>query len=181
MLTESKIIELTSLFSEDAPELAEVANNPKVALYLRDSFPQPYTVEHAREFIKLMNEGNIQSVFAVRYYGEMAGIAGAHLLTDVQKKTAEIGFWFGEKFWNRGIATEVCRQITTFAFTYFDIIKVQAEVASPNTASARVLEKNGFKLEGTLRKSFHKNDQDWDLLVYGLLKEELEERQLHLI
>jgi len=171
--TKTKSIELTALYPDDAPELAEVANNPAVALYLRDSFPQPYTLEHAAEFIKLMNAGNVQSVFAVRYYGELAGIAGVHLLSDVQKKTAEMGFWFGEKFWNRGIASEVCRQITRFAFTYFDIVKLQAEVASPNIASARVLEKNGYKLEGTLRKSFHKNGYDWDLLIYGILKEEV--------
>jgi len=170
---QKKYIELTGLYPVDAEGLTKLADNPKVAQFLRDSFPQPYTLDHAKEFIRLMNEGNVQSVFAVRYKNEFAGIAGVHLLSDVQRRTVEAGFWFGEKFWGKGIATEVCRQLVKFAFTYYDIVKIQAEVAAPNHASAKVLRKNGFQLEGVLRQSFHKNGHDWDLHIYGLLREEV--------
>jgi len=169
----NKAVELTSLYPDDAEPLSLIANNPNVARFLRDSFPQPYTVEHAEAFIKLMNEGNVQSVFAVRYQGEIAGVAGVHLLNDVQRKTCEMGFWIGESFWGKGIASEVCRQLIHFAFTYYDIVRIQAEVASPNKASARVLRKNGFRKEACLRKAFHKDGHDYDLLMFGILREEV--------
>lgn len=173
MTSDNKTVELTQLYMEDAEDLAILADNPKVAQFLRDSFPQPYTVDHAKDFIKLMIEGNVQSVFAIRYAGELAGIGGVHLLGDVSRKTCEMGFWLGEKFWGKGIASEVCRQLIGFAFTYYDIVRIQAEVASPNKASSRVLRKNGFRKEACLRKAFHKDGHDYDLLIYGLLRGEV--------
>jgi len=94
---QKKYIELTGLYPDDAEGLTKLADNPKVAQFLRDSFPQPYTLDHAKEFIRLMNEGNVQSVFAVRYKNEFAGIAGVHLLSDVQRRTVKPVF-VGEKF-----------------------------------------------------------------------------------
>jgi Acetyltransferases, including N-acetylases of ribosomal proteins len=171
-LTEDKI-ELNSFLPEDAPQLAAIGNNPKVAQFLRDNFPSPYTLQQAEDFISMLTLEREPSVFAVRFNDELAGVAGVKLLEDVQRKTAEIGFWLGEEYWGKGIATEVCRQLIVFAFTYYDIIRLEAEVASPNKASVRVLKKNGFKREAVLRKGFHKNGLNYDLLIFGLLKEEL--------
>ena len=172
MTSNNKEVELTALYTDDAEALAAIANNYNVARYLRDNFPFPYTIDHARDFIKLMNDGNVQSVFAVRYQGEIAGVAGVNLLSGVERKTCEMGFWLGEPFWGKGIASEVCRQLTHFAFTYYDIVRITAQVAAPNKSSSRVLRKNGFRKEACLRKAFHKDGHDYDLLIYGLLKEE---------
>ncbi|MFY0022190.1 GNAT family protein, partial [Acinetobacter baumannii] len=71
--------------------------------------------------------------------------------------SAEIGYWLAEPFWGQGIATEAVRQLVEYTFYYFDIVRLYAEVFETNKASMRVLEKNGFYLEGVRRKAVFKN------------------------
>ena len=61
----------------------------------------------------------------------------------------ELGYWVGEPYWNRGIATKAIALITEHAFRELGLHRVEASVLVHNVASRKALEKNGFRLEGT--------------------------------
>jgi RimJ/RimL family protein N-acetyltransferase len=86
---------------------------------------------------------------------------------DIHQHSAEIGYWLGEEYWNRGITTEAVAAMTEHAFTGLGMVRVHAEVFHWNTASMRVLEKAGFVREGVLRKSAYKDRQWVDEVVFA--------------
>ena len=98
-------------------------------------------------------------------------------------RSAEIGYWLGEAYWNRGIATRAVKALTTYVFTQdqFDINRIYAGIFEYNTASARVLEKAGYQMEARLRKSVTKDDKTVDELVFAILKDDLQQEKPILI
>lgn len=87
-------------------------------------------------------------------------------------RSAAIGYVLGEAAWGRGYATEAGSALLTWAFDTLDLNRVQAELDTRNAASARVLEKLGFVLEGTLREDCVVDGVVSDSWVYGLLRRE---------
>jgi RimJ/RimL family protein N-acetyltransferase len=83
---------------------------------------------------------------------------------------AEIGYWLGKPHWGGGIMTAVVRRICDIAFAEFGLVKITAHVFSDNVASARVLEKCGFQLEGLLRKHYLKDLKFFDSRLFSLVK-----------
>jgi len=154
----------------DEPSLVRYANNRNIWRNLRDRFPHPYTAADADAWItKAEAEAPVTS-HAIVVDGETVGGVGVDLGTDVRRRSAEIGYWLGEPFWGRGIATEVLRAVTDYALKTFDVIRLEAGVFSWNPASARVLEKAGYTLEGRMRRGVVKGDRVGDRLIYGLLR-----------
>ena len=78
-------------------------------------------------------------------------------------------------YWGRGIATEAVKLLTAYIWSLDQLVRIHAQVFSNNTASARVLEKNGFELEATLRKAAYKNNELLDDQVWVKLKNEINE------
>jgi len=156
----------------DIPALIQYANNRRIWLNLRNIFPHPYTRAEADEWIALCesNQGP-PTHFAIELQGEAIGGIGCRLLDDVNCKTAEIGYWLGEPFWGRGIATAALKQTNEYTFQIFAVERLQATVFEWNPASARVLEKTGYKLEGRLRRSIFKDGRLGDSLLYARIRE----------
>jgi ribosomal-protein-alanine N-acetyltransferase len=155
----------------DISSLVRYANNRKIWLNLRDLFPHPYTVADAEKWIAICESHQGPTTnFAIELGGEVVGGIGCRLFDDVDSKTAEIGYWLGEPFWGRGIATSVLMQITDYAFRVFPLERLQARVYEWNPASARVLEKAGYELEGRLRRSIFKEGRMGDSLLYARLR-----------
>ena len=161
-------LRLRALRPEDAPALAALANNKKIWDRVRDYFPYPYTEGDARQFIASALESDPPLSLAIELEREFCGVIGLMPQTDVNRKTAEIGYWLGEPFWHRGLATEAVRQMCDYAFG-LGFARLQAAVFDFNTASMRVLEKNGFVREGIFRRSVFKNGQFWDEHWFGKL------------
>ncbi len=155
---------------EDIPHLAQHANNINIWNNLRNYFPHPYTEEHAKAWITNAEHEVPLISFAIEFEGQAIGGIGLILNTDVYVKSAEIGYWIGEPFWGKGIASEAIRQMVEYTFYYFDIVRVYAEVFENNKASMRALEKNGFYLEGVRRKSVFKNDVLMDDYIWVKLR-----------
>jgi RimJ/RimL family protein N-acetyltransferase len=155
--------------ASDESTLAHHANNPNVADNLRDIFPQPYSPADARHWIKRNAGVSPQTQFAIVVDGAAVGGIGVTILTDIFRRSAEIGYWLGEKYWGQGIMSEAVPAVTRYAFETFDLARVFAYVFASNPASARVLEKAGFALEGRLRNHVTKNAVTMDELVYGIL------------
>lgn len=157
--------------ARDAASVVRYANNFNVSRYLRDRFPYPYTMEHARAFLAgAVGEEGEETKFAIEVDGEAVGGIGVIPGADIERFSAEIGYWLGEPFWGRGMATEALMVVTEYAFANFDLCRLYAHVFDWNGASARVLEKAGYEFEGRLKKSVTKDGQTIDQLMYAVIR-----------
>lgn len=163
------VCRLRALRESDAEAMARHANNPKVAAYLRDRFPNPYGMEDARRFLKFAQEAQEECVAGVEVEGGIAGAIGIQFRTDIERCSAELGYWLGEPFWGRGVMTAAIRGFTGWAMPRFELTRVYAEVFAENPASGRVLEKAGFRRVGVLRKAAIKNGVHRDYVLWELV------------
>ena len=150
----------------DAESLVRHANNRNIWIHLRDRFPHPYHDSHARQFLERMTQQNF-SVWAIEVDGEAAGGIGLEPLTDVERVSAEIGYWLGEQHWNRGIMTEALRAVTAAAFDRYGLLRIFALPFADNPGSIRVLEKAGYVVEGRLRQSAIKDGVVRDQVLFA--------------
>jgi RimJ/RimL family protein N-acetyltransferase len=164
---------LRPLQMSDKFGLATIANNPNIAKNLRDAFPNPYTLTDAEFFIENIANNTPNYIFGIFCNGKYCGNIGIHPGSDVYSRSAELGYFIGEKYWGKGITTRAVKLIVDFTFAQLDIDKIYAGIFEYNYASMKVLEKNGFKLEGILRKSVFKNNQYYDEYRYGLVHPDL--------
>ena len=151
----------------DADSLQRHANNRHVSMHLRDRFPFPYEIEQARTFLGWIAKQPSPTVWAIEVNGEAIGGIGIELHTDVERVSAEIGYWLGETMWGRGIATEALKAVTAEAFKRFDITRLYALPFADHAASVRVLEKAGYVREGHLRRSAIKDGKVRDQVLFA--------------
>ncbi|MCM3901019.1 MAG: GNAT family N-acetyltransferase [Pyrinomonadaceae bacterium] len=142
------------------------------------NIPHPYTETDADWWIQKRIEHTRrlgQEVsFAIRDdEARLIGVVSADSLQLGTTHRAEIGYWLARPWWGQGIMTDAVRTFVRYAFTDLHLRRLTAHVFESNVGSARVLEKNGFKLEGRLRKHVSKDGQLLDGRLYGLLKEDL--------
>ena len=108
--------------------------------------------------------------FCIEINGAAAGGIGIRVGEDVHRHTAEFGYWLGEEFWGHGVMSEVVPAFVDYCFKEFSLHRISAQTYSSNPASARVLEKAGFVLEGRMRKNVFKDGQILDSLLYAKTK-----------
>lgn len=158
--------------STDEVALAKYANNRKLWLNLRDSFPYPYTRDDARAWLRHTRQHSTDLFLAIATRDEAIGGIGLHRKNDVYRMSAEIGYWLGEPFWGRGIATRAVIAVTQYGFDHLSLLRIFAAVFAWNPASARVLEKAGYTLEGRKRHGVVKDGQVIDELMYSITRED---------
>lgn len=158
---------------EDRGSIVQYANNLQIARNLRDGFPHPYRIEDADRFITMAKENHPHIFLAIEVDGVAVGGIGIHLFDNIYRRTAEIGYWLAEPFWNRGIVTSSIRTIIPIAFRERDIIRLQAGVFSNNPASMKVLEKNGFILEAIHTSAITKGEKTFDEHLYVIFRESI--------
>ena len=172
MIIQFENIRIREFQLADLKSLVKYANNYKISKYMRDSFPYPYTETNALNWIELTKANNSTLSFAIANEVEVIGGIGAFPQNDVHRFSAEVGFWIGEPFWNQGIISKSLRAFCNYLFSNYEFNRLFANVFEGNDASKRVLEKTGFVIEGTLRKSVTKENKFVDQYIYGLLKED---------
>lgn len=155
---------------KDAKRLASLANDTEVSRYLRDSFPYPYSLDDAIGFINFALKTNEALLLAITYKDEIVGGLSIVFKDDVSKYEAELGYWIGRDYFNRGIVTEAVKEAVNYVFSNYNIKRIYAEVIDENVGSLRVLEKNAFDYEGRLKKSVYKAGKFYDKLVYAIVK-----------
>jgi len=158
---------------DDAPAIVKYANNRKIWQNLRDLFPHPYGPADADTYLKLVFQQDPRTYFALASEDEAIGSIGLGIGIDVHRFTAEMGFWLAEPFWNRGIMTDAVIRFTDYAFERFKLHRIYAEPYVSNPASAKVLEKAGYTLEGTLRANVFKDGRVLDQHLYSRVSEEV--------
>lgn len=161
-----------SFRASDAESLARHADNRKVWINLRDRFPHPYTLDDARAFLSAVIGRTPETSFAIEVGDEAVGGIGFTLREDVERVSAEIGYWVGEAHWGRGIATEALVAMTDHAIGAHGLTRVYAPTFEWNHASQRVLEKAGYVLECRQRRSAIKDGRVLDQLVYAFVPDE---------
>lgn len=156
----------------DATDLAMAVSNKNIQNNLRDGLPYPYTEKDGADFISAMlsADENGTFAFAITVDDKVVGSIGVFRQGNIHRLTAELGYYIAEEYWGRGIMTEAVRQICQYVFEKSDIIRIYAEPFAYNAASCRVLEKAGFRYEGTLRNNAVKNGKVIDMKMYSLLK-----------
>lgn len=165
-------LQLRNLHPNDAPLLAQYANNPRIAERLTNSFPHPYTQTDAQAFIQKMTASLPANVQAIEVEGQFTGCIGLHPENpnDIFAHNAELGYWLAEPFWGQGIMTQAVELIVAYGFESFPIERIFARPFGTNIGSARVLEKAGFQLEARLERTIFKNGQYYDELIYSRWK-----------
>jgi RimJ/RimL family protein N-acetyltransferase len=156
----------------DEEELAHQADNKKIFDNVRDLFPHPYTIEEAKKWIRFNAVIDPPENMAIVVDGKVAGSIGMMRMMDIYRKNAEVGYFIGEEYWGKGIATNALRQYVGYIFRTFNITRITAPVIEHNKASQRVLEKVGFRKEAFHLKSIFKNGKYHNEVVYALLKED---------
>ncbi|MSS61445.1 GNAT family N-acetyltransferase [Fusobacterium sp. FSA-380-WT-2B] len=165
------VIELKVWTNEDKEILKEMCNKID-RKYLSDRIPNPYKLEDAIWWLKYIeeNEGKNGIFRAIVVDGKICGSISIEKRGDIYIKEGVLGDYLLTEYWGRGIMTKATEEICKLAFEKLDIIKIMATVFDKNIGSKRVIEKNGFKLEGIREKSIYKNGIIYDEYIYGKIK-----------
>lgn len=143
-------IQLRDYQTSDADRLVALANNEQVSKYLVYTFPYPYTKKDADWWIAVGSHENGAVTKVIEWNSEFVGSVGITLQMGWREHVAEIGYWLGEDYWGKGIATVALGKLTELAFEKLGFRKLYAPVLAPNTASMKVLENNGYPFFRTL-------------------------------
>ena len=157
---------------EDRLDLARNANNRKIWLNLASLFPHPYTEIDAENWIQSANKPTLNTHLAIEFAGSAVGGIGIIADDGISCKTGHFGYWIGEPFWGKGIATAAGKAMVDYAFLNLPFLRLEAVVFAWNPPSMRVLEKLGFVREGVLKQSIHKDGQLIDSVMYALTKDD---------
>src|SRR5260370_35072898 len=100
----------------DKTSLIRHANNRKVSRNLRDRFPYPYTDADADAFLAAVSVPKSRDfIYAIDVRGEAVGGIGVHPRKDVERHSAEIGYWLGGDFWGPGSAHAAVKKLSEHA------------------------------------------------------------------
>ena len=141
------------------------------------TIPHPYEDGIAEAWIEThAPRWEAKKVLALAVTGEADGLVGAMSLhLTLEHRRAELGYWIGVPFWNRGYATEAAGALITYGFNELGLSRIEAQHFTRNPASGKVLEKVGMKREGIRRKYLLKGDKLEDLALYAVLKSDRRE------
>ncbi|MCY4329613.1 MAG: GNAT family protein [Endozoicomonadaceae bacterium] len=170
-LTEDII--LRKVLYGDASGLAKYGNNERIAVNQRDSYPYPYTIEYARNWIHYIKQHHDDTRFVIATENEAIGEIGFITQPDVHLYSGEVAYWIGEQYWGQGIATKALKYLINYAFKEKGMKRLYADILEYNKASCRVLQKCGFQLDGVMRSHIFKKNRFYDQLVFSLLSDDV--------
>lgn len=171
--------------------MAKHANDPDITKGMRNTFPNPYSLEQAEFFLNNIglkethpsssnDENNddakpVLTNYALCRRSDGAYMGGIGLMPkrDVEARTFETGYWIGKEFWGNGYMTEALRAFAAWTFeTFTELVRIEALVFEGNDGSVRVLKRAGFQAEGVRRKAIWKRGQLLDQMLFSVLREE---------
>lgn len=182
----------------DEAEIVQHANNKKIWRNVTDRFPHPYTVEDAKQWIRHSKDVNewlsvvspndikpdeSKEDFATRRARSTMPTDYAICHNDLPiggcgcehdpkaPRTVSIGYWLGEEYWGRGIATQIARAFVKWIFdTFLWIVRIEGDAYSWNEGSQKVLKKAGFQYEGLQKMKACKDGHYGDVVMFGQVR-----------
>jgi [ribosomal protein S5]-alanine N-acetyltransferase len=175
VVLETARLKMRAYSEADIPELVPLIGTREVAA-TTGRIPHPYTVEDARQFLATIEtDGEVRLAIILRDSGRLIGGIGLRLVED--HRNAELGYWLGVPYWGQGYATEAAREMLRYGFQQLGLYRIFASHFEGNTASGRILQKLGMQHEGCQRKHIRKWDRFLDSELYGILRDEWEQRE----
>jgi len=157
----------------DAAEVQRLAGERDVAATTLN-IPHPYEDGMAEEWIRgHAPHWEEKTHLSLAVTTATDGVVGAISLTlSLAHGRAELGYWIGVPYWNRGYATEAGRALLAFGFGELGLKRIEAHYLGSNPASGKVMERLGMKREGLLRQHIVKWGRTEDVVLYGILASE---------
>lgn len=169
---EGKDIYFEALNTKDVNEIHQYASDEEVSRFIgwRLMKNLDETRDHIEEMLKRESAGT--HLYASVVLKATKVIIGTAMIFGFDKEAnhAEIGYVFNKAYWGKGYCTEATNLMSNFAFEVLELHKLHARVVDANNGSIRVLEKNGFDLEGKLKDYFFIEGRYYDELIFGKLK-----------
>ena len=174
-LTVNEDIELRLFAEKDADTILEIVkdNYEHLRPFLH-WVTEDYSLESALEFI-----GQTQGAFADNtsqnygiFYNEKLVGAISFVTFNWENKRTEIGYWIAGNYEGKGIITEACKALITYAFEELELNRIEIRCATENTRSRAIPERLNFKLDGVLRQSEWRHTRFLDMAIYSMLAEE---------
>jgi len=154
------MIKLRPFNTTDSDLLVSYLNDKTVTQYITAAIAQPYSSDDALWWITVGSQS--EYIKAIELDGTLIGCISADFGDFEYSRSAELGYWLGSDYWNRGIATQAVKIFTQSLFNSTDVARLFVSVVSDNISSIRVLEKNGFSHDGLLKKVSFKNGHFFD-------------------
>jgi len=169
-------LHLRPFYPADAPAVQQLANDPDIADTTL-SIPYPYEVSLALQWIWTQRGSFLAGnsvIFAITLADEGTLIGSIGLEIEQRWNRAELGYWIGKSYRNQGYCTEAALAVVRYGFTELLLHRIHAAYFRRNSASGRVLTKLGMQREGIAREHVKKNGRYEDIVLYGILKQDLE-------
>lgn len=131
------------------------------------------SVEEEKKFLRLNRDKrrkHLEYNFSIIYDGTLVGAIGVRLLTGFPY-VGEVGYLVDEPYWGRGIAPRALKLIEAFAFQKLRLIRLEILIATPNTRSVTVAVKDGFVMEGRLRRRLFAKGVFYDCYLYAKVRD----------
>ena len=173
----------------DAKSLSHHGNTRQVWDNLRNGMPHPYTEAAAEQWISHCQDASTHvrcgkwtpeagsqgpltaTKHTITVNDEAVGSIGLEFRGDIYFRTAELGYWLGPEHWGKGILSKLAPLYIQWAWDTFDIlVRINGETAEGNEASAKVLQKSGFKYEGRRPDMCCKNGIVRAEIMWGALR-----------
>lgn len=168
---ETTRLNLRQLSQQDTDMVFEFNSDPLTLKYVaREPYTKPKQAENkVNDFMNAFQEKTgIWWTFTLKDTNANIGYGGIFSINQTDQN-AEIGYGLLESFWGQGYISEVVKELVAFAFHQVCLHRLYAIVLPGNEASVKVLENNGFKLEGTLKDNAFARHRYFDNLVFGLI------------
>jgi [ribosomal protein S5]-alanine N-acetyltransferase len=174
------LVNLREILINDVQDITLLLMNYNVSKHLWE-IPNPYSIDDALEFIKRANRDfntlkalhfAIESKIIPRSRNNLKFVGTISVKNiDLVNKKADLGYWIGEQYWGRGIATECLKLIIDYAFSAeLGLKQLCAYVFPENKASIRVLEKNGMNKIGEVNEYHKLSGRDRTSFIYVTIR-----------
>jgi RimJ/RimL family protein N-acetyltransferase len=171
---EGKNVNLRIMEKDDLPLFVEWVNKPEVF-----GEYNPLHQMSKTEAEKMFENPHEEKSFIIeKKDGSKIGFITHFYVLHVAGRQLEIGYSLLPNERGKGYGTEATQLMVDYLFLSKDTMRIQAQTDPRNVASHKVLEKVGFKNEGTLRKSFFMRGEWRDAYIYSILREEWKEPEI---
>ena len=172
---QSERLLLRKLAGQDVSDVFEIYSDPEVMLYFDDRYAFEELSE-AEQMISgynnaIRDKNGMRWGIVLKENGKLIGTCGFHAISDYHKRI-EIGYDLNRNYWRNGYMSEALSLIIDHAYNNSEVNRIEAFVETPNKASRSLLEKLGFRTEGTLREHEMCRGKLIDIQLLGLLRKD---------
>ena len=170
---EGERIRLRAIEESDLSRINEMFWDPEVSVYLAATWPEPIAGTRSWWEGVRSNPSTLALAIETRA-GELVGACSLEGI-DVRVRSAGLGIWIGKPYWDRGHGTDAVRTLCRFGFGEMNLQRIGLAVYETNQRGVRAYQKVGFKEEGRRRRAHFVGGRHIDVIVMGLLAQELVE------